>query len=200
MNISLDERRRVLIAAQSNSNNILFDWDYTEGLNQKFTIVGNTEPIMQSDGLLLQSETAKFTTSSIVPNIPSMIRSYRATITYSDANIPEEYGGLFFCHFSDEKPQVYFGYYQRNGGQGYFRNANGTSITNAFVPALSGQIVIEYNSTTNTITFIQEQNKYETVLSEAAQSYMFARLLFVQTGNGTTPSSVKIQHLRIEKI
>lgn len=197
--MSLAARRMALMEANANSN-LLFDWDYTDGIDGKIDTVGTVLPIMEKDGLLLSGEASAYTTSSIVPNISPIVGSYRTVITYSELSVPDKFGGLFFCHYNEEKPRVSFGYMKREPVTGNFTNANGKSVRDLYVPSTDGQMVIEYDAATDTIAFIQGQNKYQAVLSDPVASAAFPRLVYIQTGNGTNPSTVKIQHITIERM
>lgn len=192
-------RRLISPGRRKRDPSVLLAWDYRTGISGKFEVIG-ASPIHQQDGLLLQSDAARYTTASIVPNIPALTGSYRATITYSELTVPDKYGGVFFGHFNDEKPLVCYGYYMRDTAGGYFKNADGKSVLNLFTPTTAGRMVIEYDAAAETITFIQGNNRYSAALTDPSASVAFARLLYVQTGSGTDPSSVKLQNIRIERM
>lgn len=197
----LMRRRRALMAAQGGSSNVLFEWDYTDGM-AGINSVASIAPTMESDGLLLKSGSSDYSTCAIAPSIPSLSTSYRATITYKNISIPSNYGDVGFFHYRTEEKSASLHRINENGTpKSMFLTVDRTKIyTGVFLPDITGEMVIEWDKNTSTLTFAQGQNSYSATLSGESTWAQQTRLVSAQKGEGSGNISVKITHIKIERL
>lgn len=192
----LMQRRMALMMA---GNKILFEWDHTEGL-AKLNSVGSVAPVLASDGVLLQGGSANYSACAIAPNIPTIANSYRAEITYKDA----EPGGLFgyvgFFHYNaDQKTANIQNVLRQNGVEGRIQLVDRSNVP-AFTLDSTGVLVIEFDAKTNVITFSQGQNSKSVQMSGVSTWGQAPRIIAAAKGESSGNSRVTLQHIKIERL
>lgn len=180
----------------------LFEWDYTEGINSKIVSVMTVAPVMESDGLLVAASSTAYSQCAIAPNIPTLTESYIVEVTYSNMSTAGRYGNINFCHYNETDKRVRFARrYSGSQNVGYFTDADGSnSVISDFVPTNSGKMTYEYDAVSRTIKYTQGQNTFQRTLSASSAWDTPARLIYAQTGDNAPASSVKIQHIKIQKV
>lgn len=194
----IQNRRRALMAAQKNSN-IIFEWDYTEGLS-KIKSVASMAPVLESDGVLLQSGSTNYSTCAIAPDMPTLVGSYKAEITYKNAVPGGNHGMVGFWHYNEARKRVsIMRYIQNSNVVGKISQPNSEHI-DSFLPATSGTMVIEYNAEADEITFSQGNNTQTLKLYGVTEWTQQARIISAQRGESAGTSSVKLMHIKIERM
>jgi len=195
----LMRRRRALMAVKKESN-ILFDWDYTEGLNSKINSVAAVSPTMGADGLLVSGGSDAFSACAIAPNIDPITVSYKATIDYISLSSAGSDCAVGFWHYNNYAKRTRV-YRQKVGGNDVTRFVNASNTNTAIQLPLSNQgtIVIEYDSTANKIKYTQGSNSYEASIDTPSEPTLQARIVNAQKGSSVN-ASVKITHIKIERV
>lgn len=180
----------------------LFDWDYTEGMNGAIKSVTPVEPTMAVDGLLLQGGENLYSTCAIAPNIATLTEPYKTTITYSDLSADADNGEVMFYHYHATEGRVSIGRQRVN--------SSNTSALKTFVTdesnqqtvlswnlTDSGTIEIEYDNVAGTVKFTQGANSYTVTVGTVSEGVQRPKIASASKGSHNT--SVKIQHIRIER-
>lgn len=191
--------RRMALMGQQNGRNIIFEWDYTEGLS-KIKSVASIAPVLESDGVLLQSGNTNYSACAVAPDIPPLVDSYIAEITYKNA-VPGGQNGLVgFWHYNEERKRVAIMRYSFNDNV-VGRISRPNSMHDAsFVPAASGTMVIRYNAEADKITFSQGDNTQTLKLNGVTAWAQQARIVSAHRGESAGTSSVKLIHIKIERV
>ena len=199
---SILRRRRAAMGAHKTSN-VLFEWDYTEGVSNKIIDVGTIPSTMTQNGLLLESGTVAWSRASIAPSISPLASSYKATITYSDIVSLYSNSSVNFWHYNYEEKLVRLLRQKKYGTTTNFTkfiNADSSASEVGWNLSDSGTIIIEYNSQNGTITFTQGANSYTGTITSPTSSSISTAIVSAQTGSNGAKASVVIKHIKIERL
>lgn len=191
------ERRRALMA-QSKSD-LPFEWDYTEGISPKLNTVGTGIVSMESNGLLLQGGSTLYSRGCVAPNIPTITESYKATITYSDLVANSSDGDVAFYHYHETEKRVCIARQLKGSALKTFvtNGASQQTVVNWNL-ANSGTVTIEYDSVAGTVKYSQGANTYTVTIGSTTAQTLLPRI--AGASKGSSNSSVKIQHIKIERV
>lgn len=187
---------------QSKSD-LLFEWDYTEGISPKLNVVGTGVVSTTSDGLLLQGGSNLYSTGAVAPNIAPITESYKATITYSNLVADSSNGEVSFHHYHETEKRVRIARQRKQNSstaplKTFVANGAGQLTEINWNLADSGTITIEYDSVAGTVKFTQGTNAYTVTIGSTTEWTQLPRI--AGASKGTTNSSVKIQHIKIDRV
>lgn len=196
--MTLMQRRRALMAKKE--SNILFEWDYTEGLNSKINSVAAVSPTMGADGLLVSGGSDAFSACAIAPNIDPITVSYRATIDYISLSSDGSDCAVGFWHYNNSAKRVRIYKQKINAKDSIkFVNASNTITIIGLALANQGTVIIEYNAVANKIKYTQGANSFEATIDTPSEPTFQARIINAQKGSSVN-ASVKIRHIKIERV
>lgn len=193
---SIARRRRSLMGKKGN---VVFEWDYTEGISDKFVTGAHIE--MTTNGLLVKAESGAnmITRNYLATNIPLLSKSCRTTIEYADITCESgRYSNVGFSAYSDAINQHYLRISNLSGSLKLYNNST-TSTPQGPIDA-TGTIVIEYDVSTNTLSCIQGEHYWQGIVAPKENPSTELNLIAVEKNRGTIGSSVVVKHVKIEEV